>query len=239
MDKTDYKLTREQLNSITDVEVAFGTTRLLPPFEIVPDEFKNGNIYTRLLDCMFSGAPLPDGEIEFRENFRDPEALRLLPRLVQAHLRSFEPKHEHKIAGLGYLVSLICEMREAQKEKPMDEALPHSIADGDGAGANSNQPISDADMPHAVIEFLSDTNLPRFSMKAGERWGFIVHRKYETMLENIKRGERFDFAGGQVLAQDVMVVYEGDCGIGYSIATRAVPDPAETTEEVTRPTPRG
>ena len=121
----------------------------------------------------------------------------------------------------------------------MNETTTPFIADADGPGARSEQVISDVDMPHAVIEFLRDTDLPRFSMKAGERWGFIVHRKYETMLENIKRGERFDFAGGQVLAQDVRVVYEGDCGIGYSIATRAVPDPAETTEEVTHPTPRG
>ena len=112
-----------------------------------------------------------------------------------------------------------------------------------GASSQDAKPAPDLDMPHAVIEFLRDINLPRFSMKAGERWGFVVHRKYEAMLENIKRGERFDFAGGQVLAQDVKVVYEGDCGRGYSIATRAIADPDAAAdsapEPVERSAPRG
>ena len=103
----------QNMNTITDVEIAFGTTKLLPPFDAVPDEFKRGNDYTRLLDHLFSGQPLPDGEIVFREGFDDTEAPALLNRVVMAHLRSFEPKHEHKIACLGYLVSQACEVQFA------------------------------------------------------------------------------------------------------------------------------
>ncbi len=33
----EFTLTRESLNTVTDVEIAFGTTRLLPPFDAVPE----------------------------------------------------------------------------------------------------------------------------------------------------------------------------------------------------------
>lgn len=107
----EFNLKRELLNTITDAEIAFGTTKLLPPFDAVPDEFKRGNDYTKLLNQLFAGQPVPAGEIVFREDFDDPDAPALLNRVVMAHLRSFEPKHEHKIAGLGYLISQACEVR--------------------------------------------------------------------------------------------------------------------------------
>ena len=110
---TEYQITRADLDSITDVEMAFGTSRLLPPFELVPDEFKNGNAYTKLLSCIFYGDPLPEGEIDFRAGFEDDEAPQKLNRVVCAHLRSFDPKHEHKMAGLGYLMSLVCTLTSA------------------------------------------------------------------------------------------------------------------------------
>jgi hypothetical protein len=108
---TEYTLTRASLNTITDVEMAFGTEKLLPPYEAVPEEFKRGNSYTRLMDSLFSGQSVPEGEIVFRKDFDDPEAPAQLNRVVIAHLRSYSPKHEHKIAGLGFLVSLACEVR--------------------------------------------------------------------------------------------------------------------------------
>ena len=109
-----YTLTREALNTITDLDMAFGTTKLLPAYEQVPDEFKpghGGNAYTKMLDCMFAGVPLPPGEVVFRSGFDDAEAPSLIYRVIHSHLQSFEPKHEHKIAGLGYLISLACEIR--------------------------------------------------------------------------------------------------------------------------------
>lgn len=73
-------------------------------------------------------------------------------------------------------------------------------------------------LPHAVIRFKRAVSFPRFSMKEGERWGFVVYKKWQDRLDQIKRGERFDFAGGQCLAQDVEIIYEGDCGLEYSLA---------------------
>ena len=51
---TEYTLTRQSLDTITDVEMVFGTVKLLPPYEVVPEAFKRGNNYTRLMDCLFS-----------------------------------------------------------------------------------------------------------------------------------------------------------------------------------------
>jgi len=83
---------------------------------------------------------------------------------------------------------------------------------------------TDLDELHAVIRFKRRVQLPRFTMEAGECWGFVVYRKWQTRLEQIKCGDRFDFAGGQVLAQDVEVIYEGRCGLEYSIATGHITD---------------
>lgn len=71
---------------------------------------------------------------------------------------------------------------------------------------------------HAVIEFQVDLCLPRFSMKRGERWGFAVAGKQVDLLDRITSGQRFDFAGGQCLAEDVLLVYYGPADIDYSYA---------------------
>jgi len=83
----------------------------------------------------------------------------------------------------------------------------------------------DAAKLHAVIKFKRDISLPRFSMKAGERWGFVVFGKMERLLAAIKAGDRFEFAGGQCLAEDVEVVYEGPANIEYSVAAGYVQRP--------------
>lgn len=96
-----YRVSPEDMASITDVELAFGTDRLLPAWEDIPTEFWAGNRYKSLADAIFAGRDLPAGEIEMNEGF-DPQALN---RAVRAHLRSFGPKHEHKIAGVGYMIA--------------------------------------------------------------------------------------------------------------------------------------
>lgn len=76
---------------------------------------------------------------------------------------------------------------------------------------------------HAVIRFKRTIEFPRFSMKAGERWGFVLGRKGLEQLAAIKSGNRFNFAGGQCLAEDVEVIYEGPGDLNYSIAAGYVP----------------
>ena len=109
----EFSVNAQALMDITDLELVFGTTKLLPDFEQVPDEFKIGNVYTRLLDCMFANMPIPAGTVAFRPGFDDPETPKHLVRVIEAHLQSFEPKHQHKIAGLAYLVSLVCKIDPA------------------------------------------------------------------------------------------------------------------------------
>lgn len=97
-----YAITPEDTKKIDDVDVAFGTTKLLPKMEDIPKEFiiNGGNEYTKLAEKVFYGSPL-SGSILFRDGFDQ----KLFVRTVRAHLASFEPKHEHKIAGVGYMIS--------------------------------------------------------------------------------------------------------------------------------------
>jgi hypothetical protein len=106
-----YHLTRANIGSISDPELAFSTDRLLPPLDEIPAEFKKGNIYTELAYAIFSNQDLPAAEMEFRPGFQDPEAPAALNRCVRAHLQSFAPKEQHKIAGVGYMISLVCEVK--------------------------------------------------------------------------------------------------------------------------------
>lgn len=96
-----YTLTPAALASITDLEAAFSTMRLLPAWEEIPEGFRRGNRYTELAAAIFYGWELPKGGIEMKEGF-DPQALN---RAVRAHLQSFGPKHEHKIAGVGFMIA--------------------------------------------------------------------------------------------------------------------------------------
>lgn len=113
-----YSITPELAASITDPELAFATTRLLPAWDDIPEEFKkqSGNIYCQLAHKLFFGDPLPDMEIDIAEGFK-PEDLN---KCVRAHLASFEPKHQHKIAGVAYMISLMSTITPAQA-KPEDD----------------------------------------------------------------------------------------------------------------------
>jgi hypothetical protein len=99
-----YVLTPDFISSVTDVECAFSTVRLLPQWDDIPDDFKVGNIYTELTKAILYGLPLPAGEIELNDGV---EAAKL-NRCVLAHLDSFSPKHEHKVAGIAYMISRAC-----------------------------------------------------------------------------------------------------------------------------------
>lgn len=87
---------------VTDLERAFGSVAGLPKWEDIPDEFKSnrGNKWTDLASRLFyAGAK----GVEFK--MKDGLDFRKFVRFWQAHAGSFEPKHEHKLAGLGYLMS--------------------------------------------------------------------------------------------------------------------------------------
>lgn len=96
-----YTVTPADMASITDVEMAFSTERLLPDESDIPREFFEGNAYTDLAEAIFLGSELPNRELELKEGYT-PE---MLVRAVRAHLGSFAPSHEHKIAGVGYMIA--------------------------------------------------------------------------------------------------------------------------------------
>lgn len=96
-----YAVSLADLESITDAEAAFSTERLLPEWKVVPQDFRDGNLYTKLAEAIFFGTTLPAGDIELKPGVT-PEKL---SKAVRAHLQSFGPKHEHKIAGVGYLIA--------------------------------------------------------------------------------------------------------------------------------------
>ena len=100
---------------------------------------------------------------------------------------------------------------DTQLVRPVAESANMTIVDWSHHGTERTN-------LHAVIRFKRALSFPRYSMKAGERWGFVAFRKRVDHLKAIQAGERFDFAGGQCLAEDVEVIYIGQ---GHSEYSRA------------------
>ena len=93
----------DQLDQITDAEVAFSTTKFLPPYSQIPEEFKRGNTkWNRLFSAWFFG-----GLKELRVAPKDGVDRQKALRCIRAHMGSFEPKHEHKEAGVAYMMSML------------------------------------------------------------------------------------------------------------------------------------
>lgn len=102
-----YVLTPEQVKSVTDVEEAFGTIKLLPELDQVPVEFKqNQRIECKVVSSMFYGTEMPEASVVFKDGFEPKSVM----KCFMAHLKSFEPKHERKMAGVAYMMSLVCDI---------------------------------------------------------------------------------------------------------------------------------
>lgn len=99
-----YQLTPEMVESITDADLAFSTVKYLPPEVEIPEDFFEGNIYTQLASSIFYGTKRPKGDLEMHEGFE----IEPMVKCIRAHLGSFAPQHEHKISGVGYMISLMC-----------------------------------------------------------------------------------------------------------------------------------
>lgn len=113
---------------INDLDLAFGTTKYLPKFSDLPKEYQKqmapgcklaeaifyegweaaGKKAQELMgDAMnFLMAEPPKDHAYAEGEERDP--LVRFHRCITAHLRSWEPKHEHKIAGVGYMMDQWC-----------------------------------------------------------------------------------------------------------------------------------
>lgn len=89
---------------VPDLAVAFGDTSHLPAMEDLPEEFQREQhpacrVARKLF---FHGGTLREHGYVPRENINAGKAT----RAIGAVLSSFEPKHEHKIAGAGYMIDL-------------------------------------------------------------------------------------------------------------------------------------
>lgn len=109
--KTPYPqtITAQSLLAIDEMDLLFGTDKLLPLVEDIPEDFIRGNVYTSAVENLFSESFPPHLKLQYREGF-DPK---LAARAVQAHLQSWSPKHQHKIAGVGYLLSLMATVSDS------------------------------------------------------------------------------------------------------------------------------
>lgn len=90
---------------IDRVNAAFPTSieGYLPPYAEIPTEFKHGRTEWNKLFSQWFYSGLPKGtEFIAKEGIDRDEAL----RHVKYCMGSFEPKHEHKEAGVAYLLSL-------------------------------------------------------------------------------------------------------------------------------------
>lgn len=84
----------------SDLDIAFGNTDHLPSYKSIPEEFKDrGNKHYKFCSDWFF-----NGLVEFPKSKEGVDVGKAL-RAVAAILKSWEPKHEHKMAGAAYLVS--------------------------------------------------------------------------------------------------------------------------------------
>ncbi|WP_042877546.1 hypothetical protein [Cupriavidus necator] len=108
-----YSLSRADVDSITEAELELSTVKLLPKWDDIPEDFRNGNLYTRMAEARLLDYPMPGISISFLPGFDDAGACQTIDRCITAHLNAFAPKHEHRIAGVGYMISKICRITSA------------------------------------------------------------------------------------------------------------------------------
>lgn len=110
----EYNITPSDLLLITEQDVVFSTTRFLPTVEQIPREFRLGpesNAYVAYANALFASKPLPPFTLRMKEGY-DPA---LFERCVMAHLGSWAPKHQHKLAGVGLMISCMATLVDLEE----------------------------------------------------------------------------------------------------------------------------
>jgi len=88
--------------------------KMMPYYKDLPEEFNGRSQWRKNAWCkqaeiwFFNGVDSKKSTIKFKKHLTDAEQ-KMAVRQIQACLGSFEPKHEHKMAGVGYLMSLFFE----------------------------------------------------------------------------------------------------------------------------------
>lgn len=92
-----------KIAEIDDVEMAFSgdVSNLMPAWEEIPEEFKYGQGKWSELASRWFFKGLRNATFKPKEGVNQSKAL----RHIKTVLGSFDPRHEHKIAGVAYLLS--------------------------------------------------------------------------------------------------------------------------------------
>jgi hypothetical protein len=89
----------------SDADVVLFGARLseFPPFDDLPEEFRRRRHRCCEIaqNLFFNGGKLSDHGLKLKPGLKSEDVYRAL----SAWLSSFEPKHEHKIAAVGYAIS--------------------------------------------------------------------------------------------------------------------------------------
>lgn len=83
-----------------------------PPYSAIPEEHKELRNQTAAAELFFNGGSLADVGLKIR----DPEHWKVLHETLRAYLASWEPKQEHKLATVTWLLATYTEP-VAQKEE--------------------------------------------------------------------------------------------------------------------------
>lgn len=96
---------------ISDLDLAFPTSAPLPDWNDIPEEFRqhNGTRFNKIASLIFfKGGRLVDYGLSPKSGIDPRRAF----RAIQCCLGSFEPSHEHKEAGVAFMLSEWFEMTE-------------------------------------------------------------------------------------------------------------------------------
>lgn len=93
-----------KIPEVKKIDIVFGNISWLPKWEEIPEQFKNGSTFENnfVSKWFFNGLSEDDiAKLQPKEGVDKNKAL----LACSACLKSFEPKHEHKEAGVAYLLN--------------------------------------------------------------------------------------------------------------------------------------
>lgn len=90
--------------AVTKLDLAFGgnMNELLPSYQSIPEEYRNGATEWNAVTDRWFYKGLPEGTFLISNDGINAEEA---ANHIQAILVSYDPKHEHKMAGCAYLLS--------------------------------------------------------------------------------------------------------------------------------------
>ena len=104
----------QAIPKMDNLAMVFGNIDHMPKYEDVPKEFKtygNKNPYVELVEEWFFKGMKVD-RLKAKEGVDARDAM----NAIHAILKSWDPKHEHKIAGAAYLLSQWFDVKPIKEE---------------------------------------------------------------------------------------------------------------------------